>query len=204
MYSRAINSNVEYPANLCGNAFLDSRQELIDVEFDAKHTAEVANLEVSTTLESESKWGIKDMFIYYSPCSAHCKECTGPSAGECSACQSEYSLQDGTCQKMHQFRQFAAEFTTDDFTDLAGWQLANHESNNLLSTCGDKKLVGGYSILGAGSSGRKTYTDLPDHTRLKLTIQLWKIDQWDNQDLILTADNQELYRIKSFWAEGGA
>jgi len=84
---------------------------------------------------------------------------------------------------------------------LSNWVITGGPTpSNYVSTCGTLYLVGGYDIFGPETSFSKFYTVLPPHYLVRITFYFIKIDEWDNNFLIVTADNILIYNC-SFAAE---
>ena len=56
-----------------------------------------------------------------------------------------------------------------------------------LTTCGTKKMLGGYRVAGKGHFYRKS-VNLPSHKRLAIRLTAYMIDSWDNEYYIVKAN----------------
>lgn len=58
-------------------------------------------------------------------------------------------------------------------------------------------MLGGYNKFGRGAAVERFVNKLPVHSNIKVKLQLWKIDSWDDEFLFVTVDGQLMY-TKSF------
>jgi hypothetical protein len=56
-----------------------------------------------------------------------------------------------------------------------------------MTKCDKVGLVGGYGAFGKGATALKQL-NLPPHYKLKVNVQLWKIDSWDNEVMFVLVD----------------
>jgi hypothetical protein len=63
-------------------------------------------------------------------------------------------------------------------------------------------MLGGYGIFGAGASVTRTYSSLPVHNMIKLKIQLFKIDSWNNESAFISIDGTVVW-TKSYGVTEG-
>lgn len=78
------------------------------------------------------------------------------------------------------FWQITNEFKYDEFdlTNTNGWTLMNF-SNNRVSKCGDKTIVGGPNVLASGSM-RKEFNSHIDLNIIYISFDLYLIDSWQS------------------------
>lgn len=60
-------------------------------------------------------------------------------------------------------------------------------SDKAFNSCGNTRLVGGFGILGSGSSLVKEFA-LPPHSSVTVRFELYKIDSWDQEDFYVLID----------------
>lgn len=58
-------------------------------------------------------------------------------------------------------------------------------------------MLGGYNKFGRGAAVERFVNKLPVHSNIKVKLQLWKIDSWDDEFIYVTVDGQLMY-TKSF------
>lgn len=66
---------------------------------------------------------------------------------------------------------------TNEFVDNDGWEVTG--ASEVVTDCGGTKLFGGFEKFVKGVSTTRTFNDIPDHKRIKISMELWKIDNWD-------------------------
>ena len=77
---------------------------------------------------------------------------------------------------------------------LSNWVIDGGPTlSNYVSYCGVFYLVGGYNIFGPGTTFSKVYEELIPHYLARITFYFIKIDEWDNNSLIVKADNILVY-----------
>ncbi|CAD8162475.1 unnamed protein product [Paramecium octaurelia] len=79
-------------------------------------------------------------------------------------------------------------FNSTVITDNEGWLMQGNNGAEFTSTCGTTSLFGGYNILGAGASVSKIIS-LPAHFKIRVSLEFWKIDSWDNEKLYIILDD---------------
>jgi len=84
-------------------------------------------------------------------------------------------------------------FVDKTFTGVDGWTLTGAAGGRTNSDCGGVSLVGGFNVFGAGASAKKTFVIPAAHKRLRLTVQLWKIDSWDGEWLFIDVDGVKIF-----------
>jgi len=75
----------------------------------------------------------------------------------------------------------------------ADWE--DEESSQIeCTTCGSiGSLLGGYQVLGTGSSVSKAFSDLPTHSIVTINLDFVQIDSWDSERFYVYADNDLVY-----------
>jgi hypothetical protein len=79
-----------------------------------------------------------------------------------------------------------------DFTALGaqGWVVENGRDGG--SQCAGVNLLGGFNLYGKGARIRNKLA-LPPHYRLKVKVNYWKIDSWDNERGSVSVDGKEIW-----------
>ncbi|KAM3141453.1 hypothetical protein pb186bvf_006571 [Paramecium bursaria] len=88
---------------------------------------------------------------------------------------------------------FYSGFQDATFSNLDGWIITSGASttfalNSLLFNCGGTTVVGGPKSFGKGAVASKEFKNLPPHFQVKVNLQLWKFDEWDETLVILDID----------------
>jgi hypothetical protein len=60
-----------------------------------------------------------------------------------------------------------------------GWTVTGAKSQS--SSCSGVALFGGFNVFGTGAAITKVIGNIPIHNALRLRLQFWKIDSWDNE-----------------------
>lgn len=107
---------------------------------------------------TNESWGMSNFRIYYIACE-----------GDCNVVSHEM---------------VDKSFNADD---VVGWSAADGSDYNTATACTRTSIVGGYNEL-AGAVISKTYTDLAEHTKIMISIEVWFIDTWDNENFTITVD----------------
>ncbi|CAD8148390.1 unnamed protein product [Paramecium octaurelia] len=84
--------------------------------------------------------------------------------------------------------------------DASGWFVRNNQNGWFFSTCDGFTLLGGYNIFGTRSIVSKHFSLLP-HYKVKVTLEFWKIDSWDDEDFYIIVDGT-LQSKKYFPSQG--
>jgi len=118
------------PANACGVGG-NWREDIVDVDVTVDHTAGSLAVVISSTLNqpaNDESWGVRNILIYTLDL---------PNA------QDVGSNDPGI---------FYKAFQGNQFTDTDGWSVVRPYSTNYFGGCANTRLLGGYGVLGAGSS----------------------------------------------------
>lgn len=65
---------------------------------------------------------------------------------------------------------FTQEFTDPNFSKADGWLASGNKGGVIVSSCGDLNILGGYDVFGQKTTASKTYSGLPKHTFVYITI----------------------------------
>nr|AAZ94627.1 granule tip protein 1 [Tetrahymena thermophila] len=92
-----------------------------------------------------------------------------------------------------------SEFSAKNFDSSAvsGWSVTGNKNNNLVSTCGDQSIFGGYDAFGARASASKDYNSGVDHFELTFNFDIYTVDSWDNEVFSLYVDDQLVYSLQA-------
>jgi len=132
-----------------------------------EHTANYATIELSSSLDQDAtneSWAIRDFSIW----------------------------RDGGLEKplfdSSDWVHISDEFEADELDEsmVTSWTLEGN--NGVISSCGSTKLIGGYGNFGGGAKMTKTFTEIEKHTKLRIQLQVWKIDSWDNEEFFCIID----------------
>ncbi|CAD8096037.1 unnamed protein product [Paramecium sonneborni] len=195
IWSKNYNINDGYINKICGNSEIQFKTQFERIDAVGDHTGDQIQITFTTTLDQNSNdesFGLRDLQLFYAPCSEDCKECSGPQFRDCTRCLYNYILQDQNCQKLQNFYILETDFHSEKFTNSFGWILQNTTVDTIISYCLDKSILGGFGILGVGASAKKQFI-IPNHKRLRLQIVLYKIDSWDNEKIFILVDNVEIW-----------
>ncbi len=75
--------------------------------------------------------------------------------------------------------------------DPEGWTVTGALSK--ATDCTGVALFGGFDVFGAGATMTKSIGNLPSHNALRLRVQFWKIDSWDNEFAKIIVDGIEVW-----------
>jgi hypothetical protein len=79
--------------------------------------------------------------------------------------------------------------------------IQNKYKGDAINKCGDVAIVGGYNAFGRRATATKQIR-VPPHFKLKLQVQLWKIDSWDNEKMQIYVDGF-LWEARWGFSDGG-
>ena len=71
---------------------------------------------------------------------------------------------------------------------MAGFSVVNAATTDYANSCSSYYVVGGPGVLGSLGSIKKSYTGLQAHFKARITFFFLKIDDWNNNQVIVTAD----------------
>lgn len=99
----------------------------------------------------------------------------------------------GTCENEHidknitspiEVLNAADNFSIDNWTSNA-----SNKVDNLVTTCGGEKVLGGFNVGGYGVYFKRVFI-LPEHTRISVKFKGWMLDSWDNEKYIVSANSK--------------
>ncbi|KAL4476414.1 hypothetical protein ABPG74_010147, partial [Tetrahymena malaccensis] len=70
------------------------------------------------------------------------------------------------------------------------------QSGALTTNCGTNHLLGGFWLSGSGSSISRSWTGLAPHWSIRIGFTVWQIDQWQNENFIVSVDGQNKKTIQ--------
>ena len=80
---------------------------------------------------------------------------------------------------------------------LSSWIVNKNLGANVMSSdCGPYPILGGFLNFGVGASVQKTFKDLLPHYAVGTFFDFYKIDLWDNENLLINVDSST--KLKSF------
>ncbi|CAD8099311.1 unnamed protein product [Paramecium primaurelia] len=73
------------------------------------------------------------------------------------------------------------QFNEQTFTTPSNWQITGAYSGDRICTCSGLSVFGGYGIVGVGSQMHGSYSNIPNHTEIKVVLKVYYIDSWDTE-----------------------
>ncbi|EAR95046.2 TNFR/NGFR cysteine-rich region family protein (macronuclear) [Tetrahymena thermophila SB210] len=80
-------------------------------------------------------------------------------------------------------------------TNFKGLKSSFGSSGALTTNCGTNHILGGFWLSGSGATISRSWTGLAPHWSIRIGYTLWKIDQWNNQNFILSVDGSVVQQI---------
>ncbi|CAD8118939.1 unnamed protein product [Paramecium sonneborni] len=197
--------------DLCGAKQTNSGygEKIVSIEIIQKHSSPTLIISFSSSLKNdpdEQSWGIRDFFLFAAQCTKFCDECVGTAENECTKCSDTHTLQDGKCINKNEWYILSKEFFTDDeFKKLDGWTFQDIDPagpNPPVTKCGDLGLVGGYQSFGKKATVQKVFK-IPKHDFIRIKATVYKIDEWDGEELTMFVDNNEFWTQFLGWNDPG-
>lgn len=127
---------------------------------------------MTTTLNQaagDESWGIREFELFVSPCPEKCKLCTKETLETCDI-----------------FTQAASSWQLNKDLTADGWSIEKGKEGT--TVCSGVQLFGGFKLFGKGAAIQKQFP-LPTHNKFVLRFQFWKIDSWDNEQMMVYVDN---------------
>ncbi|CAD8047707.1 unnamed protein product [Paramecium sonneborni] len=87
------------------------------------------------------------------------------------------------------------QFEQSTFTMPSNWQITGAYSANRVYVCAGKSIVGGYGIVGAGSTIQGSFSNLPTHTTIKVQINVYYLQSWDEETASINVGGLVFYRM---------
>lgn len=186
-------------------------EKVVNVNHEVPHVFNAVNLRFSSTLdegmENES-WGIRQFFLHIAKCATNCIECSGPLDADCTACVAPFVIKDGKCTIQGEWSVVAKDFNDKDIPIpfINDWVIKNtfKETTDYVTECGGIKIVGGFEKFGAGAIVSRKFKNLPLHKRLRVTLEIWKIDSWNAENLWIKMENNIVWQRAFGWSDPGS
>ncbi|CAD8106299.1 unnamed protein product [Paramecium sonneborni] len=201
VWSQSFNNNDGYGIKLCGNSEAKYLTLFKRIDLTVNHTGDQVQIDFLSTLDQggdDESFGLRDLQLFYNPCSNSCDLCRGPEQKDCIKCSNNQLLQSFYgCQTQVAFHLLQANFYQDRFTNSEGWILKETKSNTMITICQQKTILGGNSVLGAEGIAEKRFI-IPLHQKLRVQMTLYKIDSWDGEILIVEVDDQIIWQEQDY------
>ena len=129
LYTTQINNTVGVTNDICGGN--GPQQYIVDVDITFDHSSSNLNLVFGSTLAGDAtqqSWGIRDIQLFTADI---------PNLDDAGANDPNI---------------YYKAFQGNTFVDTDGWNVVQPYSQPVFGHCGNTKLLGGFNILGAGSS----------------------------------------------------
>ncbi|CAD8106310.1 unnamed protein product [Paramecium primaurelia] len=174
-------------------------EKIVAIEVIQKHSEPTLKISFSSSLSkdlNQQSWGIRDFFLFAAQCTKFCDECVGNAENECTKCHSTHTLSNGKCLNKNEWYVASKEFFEEEsFKKVEGWNFQELDSvspNPPITKCSDLNLIGGYQSFGKKTTVSKKFI-LPKHDYIRVKIIIYKIDNWDGEELTIFIDNNELW-----------
>ncbi|CAD8123956.1 unnamed protein product [Paramecium sonneborni] len=183
---------------LCGKSNTSGYGEkIVAVEILQKHSNPSIKISFSSSLTKDSNiqsWGIRDFFLFSAQCTKFCDECVGNAENECTKCHPTHTLSNGKCLNKNEWYISSKEFfDQESFQKIEGWNFQEIDPNGPnppITKCFDMYLIGGYQSFGKKTTVTKKFT-LPKHDYIRIIVTIYKIDNWDGEELSIFINQEE-------------
>lgn len=169
-------------------------------------------------------YGVYNIDVYIDTCHDSCTTCYGPSALHCLSCPVGANLIDTQClctNSRYTFQQTCVSKCPSGYLPDESFKTCNQEQRlfNVLSLmnylnyaesdtlnfttskvlkqrithCSLLQIFGGYKIF-QNISISTSKQNLPYHNKLRVSIEIYKIDSWSSRSIYLKVDNQIVYQ----------
>lgn len=158
-----------------GDIFLDQKQF---IQVTVPHNKPSVSIMMTSTLNQDANdesWGFRDFTLTMRACPAGCVVCDNDNSSECLIWQNQ-----------------EADWSIQNF-NADGWEVVSGASQT--SVCVGNQLFGGFNVFGANTYIKKTFSSLPVHQKLRIQVQFWKIDSWDDERASLLVNGQEVWSL---------
>ncbi|CAD8095968.1 unnamed protein product [Paramecium primaurelia] len=181
--------------HLCGDS--NGGEKLLNIRVEQNHISDSMQIKMkSNIVSSNGSWGLRAFRLFLAKCYDSCLACSGPNKNECSACKSGYILQNQECVDVKWMLGLKKYFQPLDFQTQSGWTIQNiYNNQSPFSICANSNLLGGFPLLGKDASIALTF-DLPKHKKIRVKLEFWKFDTWDNEWFIVFADGIQVYQVQ--------
>ncbi|CAD8105868.1 unnamed protein product [Paramecium primaurelia] len=171
-------------ANLCGAAN-DWKEAFYNIEFEVPHNSPTVSIVLTSNLDEDAlneSWAFRDFKLSFQRCHPECAVCGDNKPDNC-------------------FFWTNVATNWNKQISLEGWTL-DGEGKAEANECAGVQLFGGFGKLGRKANLWKRFTNLPPHFQVKVKVQMWKIDSWDNELFLMEIDDQEKFRQAFAYNEG--
>lgn len=138
-----MNDKENFVSSICGQSQNGgSNEDIYDVDVTFEHTGASVTVEILSTLvgsAGQRSWGIRDFQLY------------------------SIALQTVHDEGVNDESIFYKAFQGNTFVGLDGWNIVLPYDENGITSCGGTRLLGGFGVIGKGSSLVKQI-DLPPHS----------------------------------------
>ncbi|KAM3146332.1 hypothetical protein pb186bvf_001677 [Paramecium bursaria] len=139
------------------------------------------NFEFSSDIQATTRfWGIRDFYLFISPCIDNCLLCTD--SLDCQSCDTGYTFDGINCFKdipeppsPYVWTNYYTQFTDQLFTNKLEFNFTSNQNGLTITQCNGYSLLGGYQV---GGSISANISSLPFHNRLRVRVTVYAIDQW--------------------------
>ncbi|CAK60849.1 unnamed protein product (macronuclear) [Paramecium tetraurelia] len=178
---------------LCGDS--NGAEKLLDIRQELTHTSDSLQICMySDLIAANAFWGLRGFRLFLAKCDATCLTCSGPNKNDCQSCQPGYRHENNECLDVKWILGLSQYFQPQDFQIQPGWTISNiYYNQSPFQICANTNLVGGYSLLSKDSEIALTM-DLPKHIKVRVKVQFWKFDTWDNEWLQVYANGNRVYQ----------
>lgn len=108
-------------------------------------------------------------------------------------CSNTYAMRDGKCAALSEYVVLSHAFAEENFSGIDGWTIKGNSNGLVTSRCGSASLVGGFNVFGSGATASKEFV-VPAHYRLRLKVQFFKIDAWNDEYLYIDVDGRRVWQ----------
>ena len=132
-------------------------------------------------------------------CSPYCKTCSGSTDTECSSCFSFDTQSGTTCPRASNY--------DEAINAIDGSSISSLISSGAVSTstCSGISWLGGWGVLGAGSSFEITISNKPEHYKLRIKLRFLKVGSWngENGEIYVDGALQSINELNGISSDSG-
>ncbi|CAD8193714.1 unnamed protein product [Paramecium pentaurelia] len=187
--------NQEGVIQLCGDS--SGGEQLLNIRLVRSHTSNNMQIKMKSNLPSSNgSWGLRAFRLFLVKCYQTCLLCFGLSINNCSQCKTGYILHNSECVDVKWILAQKQYFQPSDFQTQSGWTISNvYNNQSPFQICSNTNLLGGYSLLGKDASIGLNF-DLPKHTKIRVQLEFWKFETWDNEWFKVFANGIQVYQVQ--------
>ncbi|CAD8128067.1 unnamed protein product [Paramecium sonneborni] len=177
-------------------------EKLYNIQVTTNHKSNSALIKMnSNVVSTNGAWGLRGFRLYIIKCYTTCLQCFGPNINDCEVCQNGYFLNGSECVNVKWIDGLREFYDSSDFTTSDGWTISNvYNNQSPFQTCESINVVGGFNLLSKDAQINLVYS-LPQHTKIRIKLQLWKFDTWDSE-MFQVFDRGNLVYEKQFGLTG--